>query len=193
MKKILLMSLILCMAMDMNAQDFIITDFEDGKTEYVITSGGGAAANCSAVVVDDPTGGDNKALKVQLFSTNAFPVFHVKLPEGKTLGDYRGFSMQVYLIDRGNGGNVQMYLGQWEDGDAPSRNATRGMMKINASWSPESKLDKWSPATYMFTDMNVSGNLLTDADKAMNEFNLAYGLAVSRGCRYFIKDIKLIE
>ncbi len=76
---------------------------ELGKS-YPMTNGN------QAIIENDPAGGDAKVLHVGTAATpcnRSYPKFTVQLQEGKTLGDYVGISLSMYLVD-GKGG--------WGDG-----------------------------------------------------------------------------
>lgn len=194
MRRYLLLVVVLFIGKMVKAQDFVIDDFEGEKTSYIVTAGGGEAGGALGVVTDDPTGGTNKALRVQTLST-AYPEFSVKLPEGKTLKDYRGISMDTYVIDRGGGWNALLFMGQWEEGDAPSRNSTRSMLKDNQGrYGGAGTLHTWVTITVEFDKMSGGGTSpMTDADYAMNEFKILFGYGFSDFARYIIRNLKLIE
>lgn len=80
------------------AEGSTMIDFESDAagTQYPMTNGN------QAVVEDDPTGTHGKVLHVGTASSlcsYTYPTFHVKLKDGRTLGDYTGVYLEMFLID----------------------------------------------------------------------------------------------
>lgn len=119
-------------------------------------------------------------------SNNAFPVFEIRLPQGKTLGDCEkvvfnmraslatgiaGAGMRMSIRQAGNGTNVGAAIG--------SRTGLTSYPAANQSLSENT----WGTITHLFSAMN-----LTAQEKALNTFQLVLGSATGSG-NYFMDNI----
>ena len=199
MKKYILFLVILSAAVGAKSQDFVIADFENSqKISYMTSSGGGQEANSSAIVMDDPAGGDNKALRVLIKNSNTYPEFAVTLPEGTKLGDYQALSVDVFRIDKGDGTNFQLYLGDWAEGSSPSRWSAGKYLRFNTNRDSQMSYYEWKTIVINFADWATSGNggnaegVYSEDDKKLTKFRLKTGIG-SGNVRYFLKNLKFIK
>lgn len=189
-KYILFISIVFLPILNLMSQDFVIADFEGSKTTYTVTSGGGAAAGASGIVKDDPKGGNGKALRLQIPNA-AYVEFEISLPEGKKLSDYSGISMDIFIVDKGDGNNVQLYLGTWAEGSAPGRWSDGGTLKYNKGRAGDIGSHEWKTVVVLFSDCDY-GSGITTADYNLNEFKILFGFGSNR-TRYFMDNVKFIE
>lgn len=175
---------------DLMSQDFVIADFEGAKTSYTLTSGGGAAPGASGIVKDNPKGENGKALRIQT-PNSAYVELDITLPAGKKLSDYRGISMDMFMIDKGDGNNVQLYLGTWNEGSAPGRWSDNGTLKYNKGRSGDIGSHEWKTIQVLFSDCDYGSGITTD-DYKLNKLKVLFGFGSNR-TRYFMDNVKFIE
>lgn len=156
----------------------VILDFENDPlgTTYEMTNGS------QAVVEDDPSSESGKALHVGSDDNKAaysFPKFNVKLPEGRTLGDYVNITLDMRIVNQdgiyGQGIQVfindqKFYIGVNPDnfGCKPNTWNRGGVIKLNSSAAP--------------------GFELPDDLKSLTEFELAIG-SESGAAQYYLDNI----
>ncbi|MDP4208886.1 MAG: cadherin-like beta sandwich domain-containing protein [Bacteroidota bacterium] len=119
-------------------------------------------------------------------TNNAFPVFEIRLPQGKTLGDCQkvvfnmraclttgiaGAGMRMTIRNAGDGTNVGAAIG--------SRTGLTSYPAANQSISENT----WGTITHLFSTMS-----LTAEEKALNSFQLVLGSATGSG-NYFMDNI----
>lgn len=156
----------------------VILDFENDAlgTEYPMTNGS------KAVVEEDPEGKTGKSLHVGSEDSKAsysFPKFKVKLPEGRTLGDYVNITLDMRIVNEdgiyGQGIQVfindqKFYIGVNPDKFGCKQNTWNrgGVIKLNSSTAP--------------------GFELPDNLKSLTEFELAIG-SESGAAQYYLDNI----
>jgi hypothetical protein len=74
----------------------VAIDFENLSVGDAIAHIGWSATDIQSVVALDPLGGTNKVLKNSINNYNAAPVLAFTLPAGKTLANYKTFTMKSY-------------------------------------------------------------------------------------------------
>jgi hypothetical protein len=119
-------------------------------------------------------------------SNNAFPVFEIRLPQGKTLGDCEKvvFNMRASLATGIAGAGMRMSIRSAGDGTnvgaaIGSRTTLTSYPAANTSLSENS----WGTITHLFSTMS-----LTTEEKALNAFQLVLGSATGSG-NYFMDNI----
>lgn len=144
-------------------------DFEKdelGKS-YPMTNGN------QAVVENDPAG-SGKVLHVgtpSAFCDKSYPKFNVKLEEGKTLGDYTGLSLDMYLID-GKGG--------WGSGMTVVINGGKDMNCGKGPFPFGCEANKWGRdkiyITFLKEGTDGDGKIvIPESMRNLTEFELAVG------------------
>lgn len=156
----------------------VICDFENDEIGAVYTMSNGS----QAVVEDDPDGKTGKTLHIGTDNdkaNNSYPVFNVKLPEGRKLGDYVNLVIDMRIVNQdgiyGQGMKVfingqEFHIGVNAQGFGCNPNIwNRGaIIKLNDSQAP--------------------GFKLPDNLKDLTEFTLAVG-SHSGGAQYYLDNI----
>ena len=152
-----------------------IIDFESNSIgdTYPVT------ANGSATVVADPAGKSGNVLNIAGPASYSYPIFHVVLPDGLKLGDYKTLIMDFYgtgstgLYGSGmrlaiNDVSTAVVYGGPSTFGCPDGSWGRGLIALD------------------FANLN-----LTDTQKALTEFDLIVGSGTGSG-NYYIDNIKLL-
>ena len=158
----------------------IICDFENDElgTTYTMSNGS------QAVVENDPDGKSGKTLHIGTDSdkaNNSFPVFNVKLPEGRKLGDYVSLVLDMRIVNEdgiyGQGMKVfingqEFYIGTNAQGFGCNPNTwNRGaVIKLNDNTTP--------------------GFIIPENLKSLTEFTLAVG-SQSGAAQYYLDNIAM--
>ena len=96
MKKTLSLLCAACIAVGMQAQTYMVNDFESGL------NGANAAWGGTAELIDNPcSSSDNSSTKVLKVVSTEFAnvAIPLNLPEGKTLADYTGVRLQLAVLE----------------------------------------------------------------------------------------------
>lgn len=94
--------------------NFLFNDFESdeiGKTYESVQKFGDDRLTIE--VVNDPAGGDGKVLQIgpkKDVMEYHLPMFDIKLPEGKTLGDMKELCFDAYWDNTGSDGDLRVYI-----------------------------------------------------------------------------------
>lgn len=151
---------------------------EIGKTFEMNNAGGG-----TATVANNPSGGGN-VLYVENFEWNTVPVFHFKLPEGKTLGDCTSVSFSIYIpsdnidtpTDKPNYKQRHVYLGERLVYKDVKADGTDDYPKLGEK-------DSWAGQTISISQLN-----LDDEQKQLNEFTIAMGIN-DQNIHYYMDNV----
>lgn len=156
----------------------VILDFEndDLGTSYEMTNGS------KAVVEEDPEGKTGKSLHVGSESDKAaysFPKFNVKLPEGRTLGDYVNLTIDMRIVNND---------GMWGSGMFVLINGQKFAVGVNAQGLGCSS-NVWNRGAVIKLNSSVApGFELPDDLKTLTEFELALG-SESGAAQYYLDNI----
>ncbi len=164
-----------------------IADFENDElgTTYPMTGGG------KAVVEDDPDGVSGKVLHIcadgETPAAWSTPKFHVVLPEGKTLGDYKGivFDLKAPRSSGLYGGGIRMEVAGVTTDYPGSAGVDFGC--VDNVW-------KRGGIRFMFdgSATNPNHNIeFTDEQKKLNEFDVVAG-TTSGAADYHMDNLSLI-
>ncbi len=164
-----------------------IADFENDEygTTYAMTGGG------KAVVEDDPDGVSGKALHIcadgETPAAWSTPKFHVVLPEGKTLGDYKGIVFDIKAPQSSGlyGGGIRMEVAGVAANNPGSAGADFGC--VDNVW-------KRGGIRIMFdgSATNPNQNIeFTDEQKKLNEFDIVAG-TTSGAADYYMDNLAFI-
>lgn len=149
-------------------QDF--EGFELGNDNFKFTGAG------NAKIEEDPKGVSGKVIHAYGANSGSFVKIPVKLPEGKTLGDYDNISFDMFVYAGGWGWGVHFGIN-----DNEPVNSGKGPF----GWGcPD---HDWGRGTITYELSNLN---LSDADKQLNEFYFATGPATGSG-EYLIDNVKL--
>lgn len=142
------------------------TSYNIGETLEMNNPEGG-----TATVVANPSGGGN-VLYVENSNWNTVPVFHFKLPEGKTLGDCTSVSFSIYIpsdnidtpTDKPNYKQMHVYL----SGELVYKD-----LKADGTddYPYLGELNSWTGQTISISQFN-----LDDKQKQLKEFTIAMGI-----------------
>ncbi|NDV81618.1 endo-1,4-beta-xylanase [Bacteroides sp. 51] len=156
--------------------EFIFADFESdniGTTYPSVQKFGDDRLTIE--VVSDPAGGDGKVVQVgPKKSVNEYhlPMFDVKLPAGKTLGDMNGITLDAYWDGSGNNGDIRVYFlpPGWTNRDQYRyQNFSLGDIVGNTQ-------NKWvRKATIGIQGEGVCSFTISDDLKGLTEFQIAIG------------------
>lgn len=156
----------------------VILDFENdmlGAT-YSMTNGS------SAVVENDPDNKSGKALHVGSDANKAaysFPKFHVKLPAGRTLGDYVNITFDMRIVNQD---------GLWGSGMFITIDGQKFPVGVNAE-GLGCNPNVWNRgAIVKLNSSTAPGFELPDNLKSLTEFDLALG-SESSGAQYYLDNI----
>lgn len=149
----------------------LVEDFESSPS-VSLTSGG------TVEIVDDPDDGKSgKVIHVNK-AKRSFAKISIKLPEGRTLGDYDKICYHVRI---NKGIQQQLYFGI-NDNATVSYGLTAKKLGC--------ELNKWNKDGVNF---DMSKLNLSEDDRKLNEFTLVTGLSVaSTSCEYWIDNIKFV-
>lgn len=153
--------------------EVVIQDFEGfelGDDKFNFTGAG------NAKIENDPKGKSGKVIHAYGANSGSFVKIPVKLPEGKTLGDYDNISFDMFVYAGGWGWGVHFGIN-----DNEPVNSGKGPF----GWGcPD---HDWGRGTITYELSNLN---LSDADKQLNEFYFVTGPATGSG-EYLIDNVKL--
>lgn len=149
-------------------QDF--EGFELGDSDFKFTGAG------TAKIEEDPKGQSGKVIHAYGANGGSFVKIPVKLPEGKTLGDYDQITYDIFVYSGGWGWGVHFGIN-----DSAPVNSGKGPF----GWGCPDKA--WGRGNIVYELSNLN---LTDEQKALNEFYFATGPATGSG-EYLIDNVKL--
>ena len=138
--------------------------YEIGKTFEMNNTGGG-----TATVKSNPYGGGN-VLYVENSNWNTVPVFHFKLPEGKTLGDCTSVSFSIYIPS-----NNSDYYANYKERHVylNGRLVYEDVKDDDAADHPKlGEKDSWAGQTISISQFDD----LTDEERQLTEFTIAMGI-----------------
>lgn len=156
----------------------VICDFENDEIGAVYTMSNGS----QAVVEDDPDGKTGKTLHIGTDNdkaNNSYPVFNVKLPEGRKLGDYVNLVIDMRIVNNDGiyGQGMKVFINGQE--------FYIGVNAQNFGCNP----NIWNRgAIIKLNDSQAPGFKLPDNLKDLTEFTLAVG-SHSDGAQYYLDNI----
>lgn len=180
MKKTLSLLCAACIAVGMQAQTYMVNDFESGL------NGANAAWGGTAELIDNPcSSSDNSSTKVLKVVSTEFAnvAIPLNLPEGKTLADYTGVRLQLAVLE---GSENITWVGNelgLVDNDAQEKTFQVAQ-------------NSWGDATYntwMSLDFNFDETILAtylDGNHASTSLLIKVG---RQAFNYAIDNIRLIE
>ena len=180
MKKTLSLLCAACIAVGMQAQTYMVNDFESGL------NGANAAWGGTAELIDNPcSSSDNSSTKVlKVVSTEyANVAIPLNLPEGKTLADYTGVRLQLAVLEGSE--NITWVGNELGLVDNDTQEKTFQVA-----------LNSWGDATYntwMSLDLNFDETILAtylDGNHASTSLLIKVG---RQAFNYAIDNIRLIE
>lgn len=180
MKKTLSLLCAACIAVGMQAQTYMVNDFESGL------NGANAAWGGTAELIDNPcSSSDNSSTKVlNVVSTEyANVAIPLNLPEGKTLADYTGVRLQLAVLEGSE--NITWVGNELGLVDNDTQEKTFQVA-----------LNSWGDATYntwMSLDFNFDETILAtylDGNHASTSLLIKVG---RQAFNYAIDNIRLIE
>ena len=180
MKKTLSLLCAACIAVGMQAQTYMVNDFESGL------NGANAAWGGTAELIDNPcSASDNSSTKVlKVVSTEyANVAIPLNLPEGKTLADYTGVRLQLAVLEGSE--NITWVGNELGLVDNDTQEKTFQVA-----------LNSWGDATYntwMSLDFNFDETILAtylDGNHASTSLLIKVG---RQAFNYAIDNIRLIE
>ena len=173
MKKTLSLLCAACIAVGMQAQTYMVNDFESGL------NGANAAWGGTAELIDNPcSSSDNSSTKVLKVVSTEFAnvAIPLNLPEGKTLADYTGVRLQLAVLEGSE--NIT-----WVDNDTQEKTFQVAQ-------------NSWGDATYntwMSLDFNFDETILAtylDGNHTSTSLLIKVG---RQAFNYAIDNIRLIE
>lgn len=148
----------------------LVEDFESSPSVSLTSAG-------TIEVVDDPDGKSGKVIHVNK-AKKSFTKISIKLPEGRTLGDYDKI---CYHVRVNKGIYQQLNFGINDNTPVPYGSTAQGL---------GCEVNKWNKDGVNFDMLKLN---LSEDEKKLNEFTLVTGLNVaSTSCEYWIDNIKFV-
>jgi hypothetical protein len=187
--KLFLFLALLSLAGYAQAQEVLIDDFEGSKQTYILTWGGGNVGGAEGLVTYDPLWNDgNHALRA-LCPSNSLAELSVSLPAGKKLGDYKAIQFDLMIIDYGDGNNIQLHVGRWNEGSAPGRYGPD--LLYNVGRKGEFVQYGWKTLQVPFSAFNTNTGNVPAKMALEGDFKILLGFGTNGG-RFFMDNVKLI-
>ena len=180
MKKTLSLLCAACIAVGMQAQTYMVNDFESGL------NGANAAWGGTAELIDNPcSSSDNSSTKVLKvvrteFANVAIPL---NLPEGKTLADYTGVRLQLAVLE---GSENITWVGN-ELGLVDNDTQEKTFQVAQNSWG-DATYNTWMSLDFNFDETILATYL--DGNHASTSLLIKVG---RQAFNYAIDNIRLIE
>ena len=180
MKKTLSLLCAACIAVGMQAQTYMVNDFESGL------NGANAAWGGTAELIDNPcSSSDNSSTKVlkvvsTVYANVAIPL---NLPEGKTLADYTGVRLQLAVLE---GSENITWVGN-ELGLVDNDTQEKTFQVAQNSWG-DATYNTWMSLDFNFDETILATYL--DGNHASTSLLIKVG---RQAFNYAIDNIRLIE
>lgn len=180
MKKTLSLLCVACIAVGMQAQTYMVNDFESGL------NGANAAWGGTAELIDNPcSSSDNSSTKVlKVVSTEyANVAIPLNLPEGKTLADYTGVRLQLAVLE---GSENITWVGN-ELGLVDNDTQEKTFQVAQNSWG-DATYNTWMSLDFNFDETKLASYL--EGNHASTSLLIKVG---RQAFNYAIDNIRLIE
>ena len=180
MKKTLSLLCAACIAVGMQAQTYMVNDFESGL------NGANAAWGGTAELIDNPcSSSDNSSTKVLKVVSTEFAnvAIPLNLPEGKTLADYTGVRLQLAVLE---GSENITWVGN-ELGLVDNDTQEKTFQVARNSWG-DATYNTWMSLDFNFDETILATYL--DGNHASTSLLIKVG---RQAFNYAIDNIRLIE
>ena len=180
MKKTLSLLCAACIAVGMQAQTYMVKDFESGL------NGANAAWGGTAELIDNPcSSSDNSSTKVLKVVSTEFAnvAIPLNLPEGKTLADYTGVRLQLAVLE---GSENITWVGN-ELGLVDNDTQEKTFQVAQNSWG-DATYNTWMSLDFNFDETILATYL--DGNHASTSLLIKVG---RQAFNYAIDNIRLIE
>lgn len=180
MKKTLSLLCVACIAVGMQAQTYMVNDFESGL------NGANAAWGGTVELIDNPcSSSDNSSTKVlKVVSTEyANVAIPLNLPEGKTLADYTGVRLQLAVLE---GSENITWVGN-ELGLVDNDTQEKTFQVALNSWG-DAAYNTWMSLDFNFDETKLASYL--EGNHASTSLLIKVG---RQAFNYAIDNIRLIE
>ena len=180
MKKTLSLLCAACIAVGMQAQTYMVNDFESGL------NGANAAWGGTAELIDNPcSSSDNSLTKVLKVVSTEFAnvAIPLNLPEGKTLADYTGVRLQLAVLE---GSENITWVGN-ELGLVDNDTQEKTFQVAQNSWG-DATYNTWMSLDFNFDETILATYL--DGNHASTSLLIKVG---RQAFNYAIDNIRLIE
>ena len=180
MKKTLSLLCAACIAVGMQAQTYMVNDFESGL------NGANAAWGGTAELIDNPcSSSDNSSTKVLKVVSTEFAnvAIPLNLPEGKTLADYTGVRLQLAVLE---GSENITWVGN-ELGLVDNDTQEKTFQVAQNSWG-DATYNTWMSLDFNFDETILATYL--DGNHASTSLLIKVG---RQAFNYAIDNIRLIE
>lgn len=180
MKKTLSLLCAACIAVGMQAQTYMVNDFESGL------NGANAAWGGTAELIDNPcSSSDNSSTKVLKVVSTEFAnvAIPLNLPEGKTLADYTGVRLQLAVLE---GSENITWVGN-ELGLVDNDTQEKTFHVAQNSWG-DATYNTWMSLDFNFDETILATYL--DGNHASTSLLIKVG---RQAFNYAIDNIRLIE
>ena len=180
MKKTLSLLCAACIAVGMQAQTYMVIDFESGL------NGANAAWGGTAELIDNPcSSSDNSSTKVLKVVSTEFAnvAIPLNLPEGKTLADYTGVRLQLAVLE---GSENITWVGN-ELGLVDNDTQEKTFQVAQNSWG-DATYNTWMSLDFNFDETILATYL--DGNHASTSLLIKVG---RQAFNYAIDNIRLIE
>ncbi|WP_303191047.1 DUF6383 domain-containing protein [Barnesiella intestinihominis] len=180
MKKTLSLLCVACIAVGMQAQTYMVNDFESGL------NGANAAWGGTAELIDNPcSSSDNSSTKVLKVVSTEFAnvAIPLNLPEGKTLADYTGVRLQLAVLE---GSENITWVGN-ELGLVDNDTQEKTFQVAQNSWG-DATYNTWMSLDFNFDETILATYL--DGNHASTSLLIKVG---RQAFNYAIDNIRLIE
>lgn len=180
MKKTLSLLCAACIAVGMQAQTYMVNDFESGL------NGANAAWGGTAELIDNPcSSSDNSSTKVLKVVSTEFAnvAIPLNLPEGKTLTDYTGVRLQLAVLE---GSENITWVGN-ELGLVDNDTQEKTFQVAQNSWG-DATYNTWMSLDFNFDETILATYL--DGNHASTSLLIKVG---RQAFNYAIDNIRLIE
>ena len=180
MKKTLSLLCAACIAVGMQAQTYMVNDFESGLIGAIAAGGG------TAELIDNPcSSSDNSSTKVLKVVSTEFAnvAIPLNLPEGKTLADYTGVRLQLAVLE---GSENITWVGN-ELGLVDNDTQEKTFQVAQNSWG-DATYNTWMSLDFNFDETILATYL--DGNHASTSLLIKVG---RQAFNYAIDNIRLIE
>ncbi len=176
-KTLLLFTLTMFFINSSFAADFVIDNFDSKAIGTTYQLKAWYPTDGTATVVADPANASNRVVNIVTTNWDAMLQLTVTLPAGQTLGDYTGFSFDIYIPTNANDANPNYKNGfvfiddvkKFEDSNYPM----------------QAPMTTWTTKSFTLASLN-----LTAAERAKTTFTIAFGMSTDKG-NYFVDNVKL--
>ena len=180
-----------------------ILDFESDTLNTVYPSVAYYPTDITAVVAENPapkkdlngdgiidsndfTTTDQHALHVTATNYNAYPKFHIILPDNKKVSDIERISLDIYFNDNGSSQNNYKNMDYFVGASGTSMSPTAKTGSATNLIGSSEATGVWLSKIFLFDQSNITADVLD-----LNEFDFAMGIS-NNPCDYYLDNITFV-